>query len=380
MSEQKKNETPQNTMHNTSSVGGIVFRRERSAFMISSQFVLQLANSGADFTVVLTYLLLARGVGQLDGRRTTSSNAAFIISKTQWDNDTVTEAIEWLKQQGYIEMVEVLVDKERTAQWLINDGALDTSMPISLIDGNGVTPLIRLYSPRILSEEENLMQVDHLIVLCILYLYNDMTMYSGIDPRIGLYRRWIDFNKAYSTPIVNIVNSDAAIYEVKGRTEVMFQGFANQFFTYITDESDRLERVANALQRLILNGYLYETAQIWDTDPLGQDGDEAIPLYVIYVHDIIAKTDEPALQKMIQRVAYRLGVKDGYSEFTEIDYEKGDAVSFRFVGDKQVGGFPIGIFRLKFKASGESDLASMDAESVRASAWLRELQYLFYSQ
>lgn len=372
------NKDDQSRASSAASTGGIVFMRDKSTFLLSSELVMLLAEKKVDFSVLLTYILLARGVGQLDGRRTTATNHGYIMSKTQWSDATVTRSVDWLKQHDYIEMVEVLIHKEKQNHWLIKDGRLDIALPNTLIDGNSVTPLIRLYSPRIISEEEDLKQIDHLVTLCLLYLYNDMNQYGGINPRIGLYRQWSDFDETHNIPVVNMVNSDAAIYEAKGRTEVIFIPFVNHLFTYIEAMDERAARIANSLQRLVLSGFLYEAVQIWDGNPVAKEGTEAVPLYTIYIHDPISKTDEPALQKTIQRVAYRLGIKDGYKEFTEEDYERGDDVKFRYVADKQVGGYPIGIFRLRFRAGSDLDVVSVDAERRRASAWLRELQVLNY--
>lgn len=377
MSEQNKDNNQNNTP-TVPSAGGFVFKRDRYSFMVSSKFVLMLAESKVDFTVILSYILLARGVEQLDDRRTTSTNAGFIISKTQWEEDTVKNAIEWLRQHDYIELVDVIENKEKVSHWQIKDGQLDILLPVTLIDGNGVTPLTRLYSPRILSEEDNLRQMDHLVAICMLYLYNNMALYAGINPRIGLYREWLDFNEAANGPVLNILNSDAAIYEVRGRTMVHYENFANALFTYIADPNERLTRIANSLQKLVLNGFLYETTQIWDGNPIIKGEDEAQPMYTIYIHDPISKTDEPELQRMIQRVAYRLGIKDGYKEFTEADYEKGESVNFRYVADKQVGGYPIGVFRLKFRILSDNDVTAVDVERVRAASWLSELQVLNY--
>lgn len=377
MSEQNK-DNKQSETPLVPSTGGIVFKRDRNSFMVSSKFILTLAEAKVDFTVILSYILLARGVDQLDARRTTTSNAAFIQTKTQWESDAVNHAIEWLKQQDYIELVEVIEEKEKTTHWQIKDGQLDTLLPITLIDGNGVTPLTRLYSPRILSEEDNLRQIDHLVAICMLYLYNDMTLYGGVNPRIGLYRKWNDFDENNNKPVLNILNSDAAIYLVSGPTVVHYEGFAKALFPYIADTNERLSRVANSLQKLVLNGFLYETVQIWDGNPITQSGAEAQPMYTIYIHDPISKTDEPELQRMIQRVAYRLGIKDGYKEFTEDDYEKAESVNFRYVADKQVGGYPIGIFRLRFKLMSDNDINAVDVDRVRAAAWLNELQVLNY--
>lgn len=378
MSEQNKDNSQRDTSL-VPSTGGIVFKRDRNSFMVSSEFILGLAEAQVDFTIIMSYLILARGVEQLDNRRTTTTNAATIITKTQWEADVINHAIEWLKQQDYIELVEVIQEKEKTTHWQIKDGQLDTLLPITLIDGNGVTPLTRLYSPRILSEEDNLRQIDHLVVICILYLYNDMVLYGGVNPRIGLYRKWVDFDEKNNQPVLNILNSDAAIYAVHGKTNVHYEGFANALFKYIADPNERLSRIANSLQKLVLNGFLYETTQIWDANPIAQSGAEALPMYTIYIHDPISKTDEPELQRMIQRVAYRLGIKDGYKEFTEDDYEKAESVNFRYVADKQVQGYPIGVFRLKFKILSDNDINAVDVERVRAAAWLSELQYLYHN-
>ncbi len=160
----------------------------------------------------------------------------------------------------------------------------------------------------------------------------------------------------------------------------MFEKFADHALSYVKDRDERIDRFFNSLWNLRHLGFVYEVSQIWDGDPHDVDGGEAMPLYTHYVHDQTARELDPSLQKEIQRVAYRLGVMDGYQEFSESDYTNAEAVKFRYVADKQVGGYPIGVYRLKYRHKSTEMSVDIDGESRRANAWLKELQELHLQQ
>lgn len=352
----------------------------KDQFGVCRQFIDNLAENNVSFFVMAAYIILSRGVHATDGRRISTYDAPQISAKSGADDDLVSGAMEWLKQHKAIESVEVKVGKEVVKRWLLNDGKSDIFLPTLLIDGGGIAPLMSLYRPEIESEEEELQQTDHLVLLCVMYQFHDMELFGGVNPRAGLYRYWLSTTHVASRPIVNIINSDAAIFEVSGETELVYERFSEQALSYVINTEERIFRFLRALRQLLYAGFIYEVLQIWDANPNDPDEDEAIPLYTVYVHDPIAQEIDPSLQKIIQRVAYRLGLKDGYQEFTASDYERGVAVKFRYVADKQAGGYPLGIFRLKYRTLLDEQRVFVDAERLRADAWLRELQFMYYQQ
>jgi hypothetical protein len=346
-------------------------------FSVNSTTIQQLADKEAAFHLIVTYLFLARGVSMRSMRRMSSYSAAHIVAKTRLSQSQVDSALQFLSAQNVIEVQESGNPQDKSGKWVLLDDVPDIFLPAVLTDNkHQVPPLMRLLHAA--SPEDTRLEyvLDELVVLLMLYRYQDMEKCGGIDPRAGLYRQWTMAAGAtpFKNQVKNIVGSEAAIFEVGGPTTLQFAHFADAALAYVHEQGERHDRFFNALWHLQHLGFVYEVAQIWDSDPNGVDGNEAVPLYTHYVHDALARDVEPSLQKEIQRVSYRLGMLDGYKEFTELEYTHAESVRFRFVADKQVGGYPIGVYRLKFRHHSTAMSVDIDSESRRAGDWLRELQ------
>lgn len=352
-------------------------------FSVNSATIHDLAQQDVGFEVMMTYIILARGVSIRSLRRISSYNAPLIVSKTGLEAVKVESALRWLVKQNIIAFQESGDVQDRVGKWVLQDGKQDIYLPAVLTDNKRqLPPIMRLHSPPVPGNQEPEYKVDDLVALMMLYMFQDMEKYGGIDPRAGLYRQWANVadNKHYQNQIINIIGSDAAIFEIGGATELVFEKFADYALSYVSDRDARRERFFNALWHLQHLGFVYEVSQIWDSDPNAVDGREALPLYTHYVHDQTARGQDPSLQKEIQRVAYRLGVTDSYNEFTELDYTNAESVRFRYVADKQVGGYPIGVYRLKYRHKSTEVSVNNDSESQRANDWLRELRELHLQQ
>jgi hypothetical protein len=339
-------------------------------FSVSSATIQRIAEEQAGFAVMMTYVMLARGAGNNGTLRMSSYTAQNISSRTQLEHARIEEAVRWLTDK---KIIAVPQEHHEHFKWVMQDDQQDIYLPASLTDSkHQAPPMMRLFDPQAQAS------VDKLVVLLTLYMYQDMEKCGGIDPRAGLYRHWRLAKEAIQHPVTNIVGADAAMFEVHGATEIAFMRFADIALHYIIDPVIREERFLQTFDRLKQAGFMYEIVQIWDSDPNDTDGFEAKPLYTHYVHDQIARGKEPFMQKEIQRVAYRLGIRDGYKEFTEEEYNRADMVKIRFVADKQVGGYPMGIFRLRYRHKSAQESMLADGESKRANAWLREMQHAYH--
>lgn len=352
-------------------------------FSVSSATIRALAEDDAGFEVMMAYIILARGVSIRSARRVSAYSAQHIVAKTHLEQARVETALRTLARKGIVALQDNPDTQDKGVRWVLEDGAQDIYIPTILTDNKRMPPpIMRLQHVPVPGHPEPEFMVDDLVALLMLYMFQDMEKCGGIDPRAGLFRQWavVAGSAFYPHQVVNIIGSDAAIFEVGGATELMFDRFADHAFSHVNDSDARRDRFFNALWHLRHLGFVYEVSQIWDSDPNAADGSESMPLYTHYVHDQTARTLDPSLQKEIQRVAYRLGVMDSYDEFTERDYTNAEAVRFRYVADKQVGGYPIGIYRLKYRHTSADISVNNDGESQRANAWLQELKALHLQQ
>lgn len=352
-------------------------------FSVSSATIRALAEEDASFEVMMAYIILARGVSIRSARRVSAYSSQNIVAKTHLEQARVETALRTLARKGIVDLQENPNPEDKGVRWVLQDAMQDIYIPTILTDNKRMPPpIMRLQHVPVAGHPEAEFVVDDLVALLMLYMFQDMEKCGGVDPRAGLFRQWttVAGSQFYPHQVVNIIGSDAAIFEVGGATELMFERFADHAFSHVKDSDARRDRFFNALRNLRHLGFVYEVSQIWDSDPNAADGVESLPLYTHYVHDQTARSLDPSLQKEIQRVAYRLGVTDGYDEFTEPDYTNAEAVKFRYVADKQVGGYPIAIYRLKYRHTSAEISVNTDGESRRANAWLKELKELHLQQ
>jgi len=107
-----------------------------------------------------------------------------------------------------------------------------------------------------------------------------------------------------------------------------------------------------------------------------------VPLYTLYVFDRHARESEPYLSRAIHAAALRRGTLDAYEEFPPgagAWEDSGNIVGtgrFRYVATKKDGGFPIGIYRLRFRPHTKDTGKGMDAERRRVAEWAGPLSRL----
>jgi hypothetical protein len=283
--------------------------------------------------------------------------------------------------------------KKRLSKWLLLPAldAKDLYLANALTDGIGRgknnPPLERIYieakyaAGHLITDT----RLDCLMVLLHLYRYHDMAGCGGIDPRAGIYREWIPAENSEGNQVTPLDGTNCALYEIKGSSEAVFNKFASEALFYIDDANERHERFWAAFANLRRLGFLYEVTQIWSHNPNGDKKAKAEPLYTLYVQDSHARETDPYLQREIHTAAFKLDALDGYTEFSPLGLAKvgidvgGDSnilrtQQFRYIATKKDAGYPLGIYRLRFRPKTNDTGKGISAERRRVGAWMEALR------
>ena len=330
---------------------------------------------------IMTYMVLSRGVNRRGDMRISTHGANSVTKRTGMSYRKAEAALHWLLENEYIQKPEGIEylgkgkNRVHQARWILlgTEVAQDIYLGHSLIEGVGRgkdnPPLKRIYSEAtnnggVFSEA----RLDALMVLLHLYRHQDIEACGGVDPRAGIYRTWVGTENSNGIAVQDI-GTNHALYEIAGTTQHMFHAFAKEALFYVDDQNERHTRFWDAFNNLQQLGFLYEVTQIWSANPHGEDGRKAEPLYTLYIHDRHARESEPYLQSEIHRVAFKYGAMDTYVEFQGyVPGEKGPEGSnigsgqFRYIGKKKQPGFPIGIYRLRFRPNTRDTGAGIAAE------------------
>ncbi len=160
-------------------------------FSINSATMHDLAQQDVGFEVMVTYIILARGVSIRSLRRVSSYSAQHIVSKIRIEQAKVDTALRWLAKQNIIEMQESPDTQDKGGKWVLLDGSQDIYLPVLLTDNKRQPPpIMRLYGTPAAENQEPEFPIDDLVVLLTLYMYQDMDKCGGVDPRSGLFRQW----------------------------------------------------------------------------------------------------------------------------------------------------------------------------------------------
>ena len=136
-----------------------------------------------------------------------------------------------------------------------------------------------------------------------------------------------------------------------------------------------------ALRNLRRLGFLYETVAVWSGDPQKDRGAE--PLYTLYIRDKKARENDPYLQRVVHSTIDKLWEHDGQmlwdDEWTTpglIELSRQQGGGFRFIASKKASGYPIGIYRLRYRAWDRETGLGMKQEERRVSEWTAILKRL----
>lgn len=343
---------------------------------------------------VLAYLVLNKGINDRNDIYITSYGAQVIHKRTGMTYTRAEQAIKWLLTNGYIAKAEgdnipAQLGKgtslKHKSRWIVNQvsDSKSTALANALIDGIGrgknKPPLMRIYHETKLGEHCIISDsiLDSIVLLLHLYWNHHFADCGGINPRTCLYRNWQIAENIDGIKIADIEDTNAALYEIKGDIETLFTAFADAALFYIEDNTERYERFWEAFTNLKSMGLLYEVTQIWDSNPNGKNGRKAKPLYTLYIHDRHARNSEPYLQRQIHTLAFKTETLDRYQEFVSgLDFGESNLQSgqFRYIATKKMAGYPIGIYRLKFRPHTPDTGIGIEGERRRVKNWSESLE------
>lgn len=356
-------------------------------FGFSIAFTNKLLENGAGAEEVMAYLVLARGVSHQNIKRLSTHGANSIAIRTGLGYRRAEAALEWLQSVDFINKEVVMTNSPRPsnqrAKWRINTllEHIDTYLANSFIDGIGEgknnPPLSRIYSQVSLGASGIMAasRLDTLMVLLTLYKYQDMPSCGGIDPRKGIYIEITPAENSIGDTKTDIEGTSAALYEVEVNASTVYIAFAGEALWYVP-EVDRMTRFWDAFNNLKRMGFLYSVTQVWDRNPNSNKGRQAEPLYTLYVHDYHARQSDPYLQREIHEAAFRLGAMGRAHAFDESSDADVFSGRFRYIAHREHGGFPIGIYRLRFRPKTRDTGIGMDMEAKRVAEWARFLDQL----
>lgn len=367
-------------------------------FVVDLKQIDKMVELGAMAEDVMAYMVLAKGVNRRGDMRVSTHGAQSIFKRTGMSYTTKAEAaLVWLHENNFIHkpasetVLGKGVSKARTVKWVLtaNMDSLDVALANALVEGIGRgknnPPLMRIYNETKLGKHCIIADsiLDSVMVLVHLYRHHTFADCGGINPRDCLYRNWESAENVAGEKVTDIEGTNAALYEITGESNTVFYSSANEALFYIEDETERYARFWEAFRNLEALGLLYEVTQIWDSNPNGKEGRKAKPLYTLYIHDRHARESEPYLQKAIHTFAFKTGAMDRSREFWH-EAEAGDIKSgwamgkkqFRYIATKKKGGYPIGIYRLRFRPHTQDTGMGMAAENKRVNEWAYTLKSL----
>ncbi len=343
-----------------------------------------MVKKGAKSEEILAFIVLLRGTMKNNQVSTHSANS--IANRTGMTNYRAKEALAWLESHGYISRAESdnAKSKVRQPKWLISKSVDVVEIPLSnaLTDGvgrgNNSPPFSRIYDEIDMGTHCNVSdtRLDTIMLLICMFKHHELAEFGGINPKSGFYRSYIETENGDGNMIEGIAETNAAIFEIMGYDNVISDEFSNEALFYILDKQERDERFSCAFNNLSRLGFLYETIQIWNEDPIKSI--KASTLYTLYIFDRHARKTEPYLSRLIHATAMRLGTMDRYVEFSDPDLSENiiNTGRFRYVANKNTGGHPIGIFRLRFRPHTRDVGKGLAAEERRLDQWASALRKL----
>ena len=341
----------------------------------------RMVGQGAGAEEVMAFLILARGIGRNQTASTHGANS--IANRTGMTNYRAEQALQWLVEHGYITKAAGSADgaKKRMGRWQIShaDDAQDVALANALFDGIGRgknnPPMTRIYN-EVRMENHCVTadaRIDALMVLLHLYRHHLLADCGGVNPRAGIFRKWEAVHNGNGNKVEDVEGTNASLYEISGSNNTFYLKFAAEALFYIEDEKERSLRFWDAFHNLQKFGFMYEVLQIWSANP---DADrKAEPLYTLYVHDRHARESEPYLQTCIHQMALRSGNLSWESLDVETSAILGSG-QFRYIAAKKTGGFPIGIYRLRFRAATKDAGKGIAAEHRRVTEWSNAIDKL----
>lgn len=319
-----------------------------------------------------------------------------IYKRTGMSYTKAEAALEWLHENNFIHkpvnetVLGKGVSKARTVKWVLTAhiDELDVALANSLVEGIGKgkdnPPLMRIYLEAGMGKHGVIAdaRLDAVMLLVHLYRHHTFADCGGVNPRAGIYSNWVAADNVAGEQVTDIPNSNGALFEIASSGQVtMFTKFAAEALFYVEDIDERNLRFWDAFHSLTKMGFMYEAIQIWSSNPNGNDkkARTAEPLYTLYIKDRHARASEPYLQKEVHNTAFITGAMDAQNEFGYPDDKEYTSIGsgrFRYIAHKKTGGYPIGIYRLRFRPHTVDTGRGMAAEQSRVNQWANSLMEL----
>lgn len=356
-------------------------QKAKGFFTFSPTLINEMVKLGGGSEELSAYLIIKRGAGAKTYSNWGANSVAQYIGLSY---HRAKQCIHWLEEYEFIKRIAIVKNSDSQKskskwQFKIVEDETEVALSNALIDGVGAgdknPPLFRLRNEIAMGKWGiRSSRIDALVVLLNLYRYHCLAEYGGIDPLLGVYKRWQAADNFDGDQITELPGTDAALYEIKGSENIVYKRFANETNFYVPIDEDRYQRFWDAFNNLKDLGWLYETTQIWSADPSINKDAEA--LYTLYVHDRHARNTDTYLANLINKISIKYlnpdyGFFNGSGEFEDdFDHFKGQ---FRYIALKKQGAFPIGIYRLKFRAHTRDAGKGMAEEAMRHKRWLKAL-------
>lgn len=338
-------------------------------FSVELNQVDQMVREGAGSTEVIVYLVLARGAGAKKASRWGMKSCETYTGLTYHKAE---KASDWLQEKGFIKDIS----EGRKRQWVFrkSEHGVPVYLSNALIDGIGAgkenPPMNRLHNDLKMGEygfkEEA--RLDTLMVLLHLYRHQSLRDFGGVNPASGLYRAWSAASGYYGSHAALVTGSNTAIYEIEGEPSTVYTAFMAETLFYVEDKAERSARFWAAFENLRRLGWLYETTQVWSDDP--SKNSRAVPFYTLYVHDKHARDTDPYLSRDVHEVAVADDSDFKLHVWRVSESEQPTKVSKQLRYIAPIGkGFPIGIYRLKFRPHTKDTGKGMTEEQHRVDEW-----------
>ncbi len=352
-------------------------------FTVALTVIDDIVKQGGSANEMATYLVLIRGTG---AKTYSSWGANAVANYTGLTYYKASECIAWLQKHEFIKQSVFPIgdNPQKTKlkwQFMTAPDELPLALTNTLIDGQGAgvgnPPLARLLNEISMGRHGiKAARIDALMTLLHFYKHHLLAEYGGINPHTGIYKRWTATvntsieNQCAGNLLADLGDTNTALYEIKGSDSMVYVKFAKEALFYVSSNEERSERFWDAFNNLLQLGWIYETTQIWSGDAL--EDKDAEPLYTLYIHDRHARSSDPYLANIINKIVIK-HLNPDYGFFSseglfedEFDLFKGQ---FRYIAFKKDGGFPIGIYRMKFRAHTKDTGKGIAAEQERVNRW-----------
>ena len=182
--------------------------------------------------------------------RVSTHGAQSIFKRTGMSYTRAEAALEWLHENNFIHkpanetVLGKGVSKARTVKWVLTAhmDELDVALANTLIEGVGRgkdnPPLMRIYLEASMGKHGVIAdaRLDAIMLLVHLYRHHTFADCGGVNPRAGIYTKWVAADNVQGEQVTDIPNSNGALFEIASSEQTtMFLKFAAEALFYVED-------------------------------------------------------------------------------------------------------------------------------------------------